>query len=502
MSDIPLLAGCAAVQQRETDISKSREAIVLMIDAVKAAALDCGNEKILQHVKKIYVPRGTWSYSDPARLIADAIGATQAKTVLADFGILQQTLIGDACERIATGEIDCAIVAGGEAKFRQLQASIQQVAAPETAQETKPDVLMEPSADLYLDAEMQAGLMMPVGFYAIIESALRFARGESIADSRDRIAKRYQRFSEIAANNPQAWKQEKMLADNIRNAVGKNRMLAFPYTKAHNSEWNVDQASALILCSAKLADQLGIAQEKRVYPLVSSESNHMLCLSQREHLHRASGTDLALQAALKQTGLDKNDFSVLDLYSCFPAAVQVYADALGFSASGIEDDRDLTVTGGMASAGGPLNNYVLQALCRLVEKLRESAAEKNQVTNGLITSVSGMITKQAFGLWSTAKPQQPFAFIDVSDEVEAVSCTVPVLDNYQGAATIAGYTVLYNGDVPVRAIAIADTVNGERVVVFSEEPELLLRFVGDEEMCGKKITVEGNLFSLMPLKAS
>lgn len=486
MKAVPLLAGCAAIQQRETDIGKSREAVSLMIDAVKAAAIDCGNESILQHVQAIYVPRGTWLYSDPARLIADAIGAPRARTVLADFGILQQTLIGDACERIANSEINCAIIVGGEAKFRQLQASIQQVAAPETVQDSQPDEFMLPEADLCLDAETQAGLMMPVGFYAIIESALRFARGETVDANRDRIAQRYQRFSEIAAGNPQAWKHGVLPAEQIRDVVGKNRMLAFPYTRAHNSDWNVDQAAALILCSEKLADQLGVTQEKRVYPLASSESNHMLCLSQREHLHRAPGADLALQAALAHTDLERNSFDYLDLYSCFPAAVQVYADALG-----VDDACDVTVTGGMASAGGPLNNYVFQATCRMVELLRE----KSSAAHGLVSSVSGMITKQAYGLWGAQKPQQPFAFIDVSDVVGAASKVVPVLEDYCGTATIAGYTVLYSGDQPARAIVIADTPAGERVVVYSEEQSTVGRMLGDE-MCGCAITVEGQLFKL------
>jgi len=154
---------------------------------------------------------------------------------------------------------------------------------------------------------------------------------------------------------------------------------------------NVDQAAALILCSEKLADQLGIAHKKRVYPLVSSESNHMLCLSQREHLHRAPGADLALQAALDHAALERKSFDYLDLYSCFPAAVQVYADALG-----VDDACDVTVTGGMASAGGPLNNYVFQATCRMIELLRGEPS----AANGLVSSVSGMITKQAYGLWA------------------------------------------------------------------------------------------------------
>jgi acetyl-CoA C-acetyltransferase len=489
MNEIPLLAGCAVVQQRETDIDRSREPIALMIDAVLAAAADAGNEKILQKVQRIYVPKGMWGYSDPARLLASAIGAPDAVTVLADFGILQQTLIGDACERIASGEIDCAIVAGGEAKFRQLQAGIQHVVATETAQDTKPDVFMEPAADLCLDAETQAGLMMPVGFYAIVESALRFARGESVQDNRDRVARRYVRFSEIAAQNPHAWKREVLSVEQVRDTAGKNRMLAFPYTRAHNSEWNVDQAAALLFCSEKLADELGIAQRQRVYPVASSESNHMLCLSQREHLHRVPGADLALQAALQHAGIKSENLDLLELYSCFPAAVQVYANALG-----VDEARDLTVTGGMASAGGPLNNYVFQSTCRMVELLREKAQQKQAAANGLVSSVSGMLTKQAYGLWSTQKPQQPFAFVDVSDAVHAASAVKNVLESYDGQATIAGYTVLYAGDIPSRAIAIADTPTGDRAVVFSEDAALLQRFVGDEELCGKKIAVHGKQF--------
>lgn len=488
MNPLPLLAGCATVQQRETVISNSREPVALMVDAVRAAAHDAGSEALLQRAQRIYVPKGMWGYSDPARLIADATGATAARTVLADIGILQQTLVGDACARIANGEIDCAIIAGGEAKFRQLQASIQQVDCPETAQANPPDETMVPQAELWLDSETQAGLMMPVGFYAIIESALRFARGESVQANRDRIARRYVRFSEIAAQNPDAWKRDVLAMEHVRDAIGKNRMLAFPYTRAHNSEWNVDQAAALIFCSEKLADEIGIAQSQRVYPLASSESNHMLCLSQREQLHRAPGAEIALQAALQATGLTKDRFDLLELYSCFPAAVQVFADALG-----VDDPRDLTVTGGMAQAGGPLNNYVFQATVRMVQLLRERSREKS--ANGLVSSVSGMLTKQAYGLWSTARPQQSFAFIDVTEQVQEQSHAKTVLTHYNGPATVAGYTVLYSGDVPARAIVIADTPAGERVVVSSEETATLQRMLGDE-CCGQSITVQAGRFDL------
>ena len=106
-----------------------------------------------------------------------------------------------------------------------------------------------------------------------------------------------------------------------------------------------------------------------------------------------------------------------------------------------------------------------------------------------------MMTKQAYGLWGNEKPKQPFAFLDVSDAVGAASNILPVLENYHGTAMIVGYTVLYSGDTPTRAIAIADTPAKERVVVYSEEPLVVQRMLGDE-MCGSIIAVDGQSFTL------
>lgn len=480
MSCCPVLAGCAAIQQRETDLARAQEPLALMVDAARAAGADSGAPGLLAAVERIYVPRGMWSYSDPGRLVARAIGAPAAVTVLAEIGILQQSLLGDACARIARGEIQCALVLGGEAKFRQLQASIQQQPAPETPQQDPPDEVMQPEQELWLAAESRAGLGMPVGYYAIIESALRAARGESLDAHRDRLAQLYQRFSEIAAQNPQAWKRDVVPAAAIRAATGKNRMLAFPYTRAHNSEWNVDQAAALLLCSTALADAWGIPAAQRVYPLASTESNHMLCVAQRASLHRVPGTAIALQAGLAHLGRSAGSFGLLDLYSCFPAAVQVFADALA-----VAPDRDLTVTGGMAAAGGPLNNYVLQATVRMAQLLRQQAESD---AAGIVSSVSGMLTKQAYGFWGKCPPTAPFVWLDVSAAVADAAPPVAVLDDYTGPATIAGYTVLYQGDAPSRAIVVADTPDGQRVVAFSEDSALMHAMMA-EEYVGRVVAV-------------
>lgn len=481
----PVLVGAAAIMQRGIALEQSQDAAQLMIAACRQAATDAGSATLLARADWIGVPKGLWAYSDPARLIKEAVGNGHAKTVLADIGILQQTLLGQAAEAIARGEIHCAIVCGGEAKYRQLQAQIQGITLAETEQpECTPDIRLQPEAELWLDAETNAGLLMPVAWYALMESALRAAKGESVADNRRRISQRYAHFSEIAATNPHAWKREPLSAEQIAEPYGKNKMLAFPYTKAHNSEWNVDQASALILCSEKLADELGIARDQRIYPLASTESNHMQCLSERPQLHRQAGVEMALDAALTAAGIKAAQLSQRELYSCFPASVQMFADALGIA----NDDHELTVTGGMAQAGGPLNNYVLHATVRMIEQLRTHGGV------GLISSVSGMLTKQAYGLWQREKPRQAFAFIDVSESVAATQLPKTVHDDYSGQATVAAITVLFQGELPSRAIAIVDTADGARAVAWSDDTTLMQSAMS-EEWVGRTVAVADGRFS-------
>ena len=49
----------------------------------------------------------------------------------------------------------------------------------------------------------------------------------------------------------------------------------------------------MIICSEDLADKLNIPKDKRVYPLASSETNHMIAPIQRPELTQSTGLDLA-----------------------------------------------------------------------------------------------------------------------------------------------------------------------------------------------------------------
>jgi acetyl-CoA C-acetyltransferase len=319
-----------------------------------------------------------------------------------------------------------------------------------------------------------------------MENALRYSEGLDLDTHRDEVAALWAGFSRVAADNPDAWNAKPVSAEEIRNATPRNKMLAFPYTKLHNSQWNVDQAAGLILCSVAKARAHGVPRERWVFPLSATESNHLVSVSARAELHRCPAIRIAGGRALELAGKTLGELKHIDLYSCFPSAVRMQARELGLSF-----DRPLSVTGGMTFAGGPLNNYVLQAMVRLVEILREDPG-----STGFQTAISGMISKQGFGVWSTDPNPQGFRFEDSSEAVAAETQTRELVRDYAGPATVASYTVLYVGDAPSQGIAVCDLPDGRRTVATSGDATVMDAMVGDE-FCGRTLQIgQGGLFTL------
>jgi acetyl-CoA C-acetyltransferase len=476
-SRIPVLAGVAAVQQRDDDPAKAREPVELMIAALERAAEDAGARGLLARADRIAAPRGFWDYADPCRIVAERFGAAGARTEVAEIGVLQTTLLGRAAAAIAAGEADVVLVAGGEAKHRQQRAAQTGREAPLTRQTgVRPDVVLRPHASLISRSEVAAGLQMPVGQYAMIENALRAAEGESLDAHRRAVAELWARMSRVAARNPDAWSREPVAADAIREPGARNRMLAFPYTKLHNSQWNVDQAAGLLFCSLGTARALGIPRGRLVFPLAVADANHMLPLCERRRLHRSPGFARAGERALAAAARRVEDVAHLELYSCFPSAVRVQARELG-----IPEARELTVTGGMAFAGGPLNNFVLQALVRMAQVLRADPGSA-----GMVNAVSGILTKQGVSLWSTEPAPGPFRFEDVTAEAARDTEAVTLADAAAGPARVASYTVLFEGEAPSRTVLLCDLEDGRRALATSPEPGLAAAALS-EELCGRRL---------------
>jgi acetyl-CoA C-acetyltransferase len=203
-------------------------------------------------------------------------------------------------------------------------------------------------------------------------------------------------------------------------------------------------------------------------PLVTRAAMH------RNHAMRAVGGRLAAR-----TGIAPADCELLDLYSCFPSAVRLQLRELGIDAT-----RPLTVTGGMTFGGGPLNNYTLQSLAKMCDLLRERPD-----AYGLVTAVSGIVTKFAGAIWSCRAPADGSVLTDdVSDEARVATGLVAVDADHEGAATIAGYTVVHEHGTPTAAVTVVDTPTGTRSVATSTDPELVTAMARDEWI-GRTVTV-------------
>ncbi|MYH96554.1 MAG: acetyl-CoA acetyltransferase [Acidimicrobiia bacterium] len=473
----PVLVGVGTAAQRLDDPTEAKEAVGLMADALAAAADDAGSSSLIDRLDQVRVTQGTWGYADPARWVADEVGATQARSYLGDVGILQTAVMGDAAAAIASGSADVIAVVGGEAKYRGLRASITGIEAPDTDQGgAEPDDFVTPHGMIISRAEIDTGLVMATHHYAMIENARRFADGQSIEEHRDEVAGLWARFARVAAANPDAWFRDGLDAAAIATPENGNRMLAWPYTKWHNSQWNVDQAAALIFCSAGTARALGISSDRWVFPCAAAESNHMVPVTERPELHRSPGFAYVGRAVADHVGMAPSEAGHVDLYSCFPIAVRTQALELD-----IDLDRDLTVTGGMTWAGGPLNNYVIQAAVRMVQVLRA-----DPVSTGLLTSISGMITKQGASVWSAEPPTQPFANLDVTDAVAAELQPKPYRTGDNETAEVVSYTVIWGRDGPERAVVIGEFADGARTLLVSAVPAVMASAVAGE-FCGRHV---------------
>ena len=106
--------------------------------------------------------------------------------------------------------------------------------------------------------------------FAIIGSAIRFNRGESLEDQTKRVSALWARFNEVARKNPHAWIREAYSAKEIGCASPNNPMISSPYTRLMNANARVDMAAAVIVCSLETARELGVPNEKLVFPARSS----------------------------------------------------------------------------------------------------------------------------------------------------------------------------------------------------------------------------------------
>ena len=177
-------------------------------------------------------------------------------------------------------------------------------------------------------------------------------------------------------------------------------MVAYPYTKLLTADLQVDQGAATILCTAAAAEAAGVPRERWVFPLAGADAEDHWFLSHRADFHSSPAIRLAGASALALAGSTIDDMAHLDLYSCFPSAVETAAAELGLPLD--DPARPLTVTGGLTFGGGPGNNYGTHAVASMVDTLRADPGSR-----GLVTGLGWYQTKHSVGIYGTAPGRSP-----------------------------------------------------------------------------------------------
>ena len=269
---VPVLVGISQLEQRISDPALAKEPLALMIDAVRAAAADAGSKALLEHTTSVRVIRGIWPYKNPARIVAQAVGIPNAETALTPYGgnYVQSTVNRSALD-IQARRHDVIVITGAECGYTQARARKQGLDLKWQDAPGAPDLLIGEDKNMRHDAERAVGLGAPIQLYPLFENALRHSRGESIPNHLKRISELWSRFSEVASHNPHAWLRERHTAEEIRTPSASNRPVSFPYPKLMNSNNNVDQAAALILCSVEAARRYGITEDRWIYPWAGTE---------------------------------------------------------------------------------------------------------------------------------------------------------------------------------------------------------------------------------------
>ncbi|HET7689569.1 MAG TPA: crotonase/enoyl-CoA hydratase family protein [Nocardioidaceae bacterium] len=456
----PVIVGAGQVVQREPDPTK--DPALLAAEALRRAERDAGVRGLLVQADAVYaVASASWQYRDQAAAVAAHLGVTPRETIQsARFGgDAGQVLINTAGEAIAQGEASVVLVSGAEAGAT-LAAAGDSLAWPTQPADVKPTKVVGSEREANNDAESKVGLMAPIYLYALMESALRHKLGRGVEEHRGVITKLWSGLSAVAAKNEYAWMPQALTAEQLADTGEDNRLVSSPYSKLLCANLQVDLASGLVITSVAAAEAAGVSQDRWVFLHAGAAAYDEWFVTERGDLAASPAIRTIGKAALEHAGIGIDDVEHVDLYSCFPVAVQVAAAELGLSL-----DRPLSVTGGLTFAGGPGNNYGGHAVATLVQRLRESPT-----SYGLSTSLGWYITKHALGIYSAQPPVTPYRSLHPVVDPEP---TRPVLTEYAGPAVIEAYTVAYDRSGPEAAIVSSVTPDGSRVLSRVTQRELI-----------------------------
>ena len=324
-----------------TERSEIVNAVEMAARASEAALESApGLREQLDRVSMISVVFSPVSNRPASELVARlGLGETAAEYTTAG-GNLPQYMVTRAADDIAAGRLGATLIAGGEAtrSMRAAEPGASHMGAGLAGDDSdaEPDPIVGPSMDGVIGvAEQAVGLFQPTEVYPLLENALAHRHGRDHEAQRNYLGPLMSRFSQVAADHPYAWFRDALSAEQVSTVTDSNRLIAEPYTRCMNAFPNVDQGAAVIVTSLATARSLGL--EDACLFVWSGATNQEPAPVTRPDPGEAPAMRAAAAATLEAAGVGADDLALIDLYSCFPVAVEAGAQALGVEL----DDEDL-----------------------------------------------------------------------------------------------------------------------------------------------------------------
>ncbi len=490
----PILVGCAQYLQKG-DPAVAKGPKDLLADVAARAAADAGDEAaVLAAIDTLTVVQSTTAESgfkafpvghlnDPPRTISSVLGISpEHQLSTSTGGNTPQMLVNRFAEDIAEGRRDAVLLVGGEvlhSMFKRIRAGEDMTHWSDDRDPIPADRILGCDDPGTNEIEKAHGLDFPTNVYPMFENALRAHYGRSIEEHQKMLGELLAPFSDVAAKNTNAWFSTSHRADEISIEGPANRLVGFPYTKFMNSIMLVDQGAAVVLMSVEKAEALGIDPAKWVFLHGCADVYEIWNVLDRIDYHSSPAIRLMGQKALVMAGWTVEEVDYIDLYSCFPAVVEIACDELGIPH---DDPRRLTVTGGLPYFGGPGNAYVMCSIAEMMKKVRQNPGSK-----GLVTANGWFVTKHSMGLYSTdpieggwqrESPREYQKIIDAMDHPTHFA-------QANGRGTIETYTVVHARDKVRMGIVIGRLEDGVRFVAHVPHNQDLLEQMKREDFIGR-----------------
>jgi len=431
---IPVIVGVGEIVDRPKEIAGGLEPLALLEQAVRRAEQDAG-AKLLHELGSLDVVNFlSWRYRDPEQLLAERLGVAPAHCYYGPVGGESPIrYIHEAAQRIARGECSVAAICGAEAQSTATKAERAGMTMPWTPfAHDVPEA--KRGAAFQKPLAVKLGVFRPVSVYPFYEVASSAHWGQTPRQALAESGELWSRYSEAAADNPNAWLKRRFTPEEITTPTADNRPIAWPYTKLMVANPMVNMGGAVLLTSLAKARAAGIAEERLIYPLGGASAEEPRDYLIRDQFCESHPQNAVLNAVMEMVGGDGRMFEAVELYSCFPCVPKMARRTLKLGA-----DVRPTVTGGLTFFGAPLNTYMTHAACAMVRKMREGARL------GLLYGQGGFVTKHHALVLSRQAPREALA---QETSVQAVADrnkgAVPeFVDEASGNGKVESFTVLY-----------------------------------------------------------